>query len=220
MLSLDKTRELIGACLKKKDFWSLSNDILYEMCKKYPSNAIKEQVIAKTLIIGRVYAVSLERGKGNINIRGDKFYSDKVFPSVKRFFKNNSTSLRSAVKKNVINEGVSLHEKFVKNLRNLRRSNKISFASKYLHFHYPAIFYIYDSRAKKAISILNRHFNGDKKLTEADKIKNTNLSSHEYLNFVSKCEILRNKLEKKYNRKISLRKFDTILISIADSITK
>ena len=121
-----KLDTIIKTCLKTEDLWSFSNNILYNICKEYPSNIEKQSVLAKTLIIGRVYAVSLERGKGNTNIRGDKFYTHNVFPRVKGFFKGNLRSLKYATIKNDIVAAISLHGRFVKSLHKLRNSNKTS----------------------------------------------------------------------------------------------
>lgn len=60
--------------------WTLSNDILYKICKNYPSNIDKESVLAKTLIIGRVYSVALERGVGEKKTKGGEFYIKKCIP--------------------------------------------------------------------------------------------------------------------------------------------
>jgi hypothetical protein len=43
-------------------------------------------------------------------------------------------------------------------INDLTEQNKRSFCSKYLHFHFPHLFFIYDTRAVKAIGLLKTKF--------------------------------------------------------------
>lgn len=201
--------------------WKLSNDILYKICEDYPSNTDKDAVLAKTLIIGRVYSAALERGVGEKKTKGGDFYIKSVFPKVSSFFSSTVviSKLNYLMSSVDFNVAIEVHGMLVKSLHGLRKSNKISFASKYLDFHYPNRFYIFDSRARKAIGILNHHFNNGERLSQQHKINSSKNVNREYLSFVSKCELLREKVRIYSQRnELSIRDFDTILINIADTI--
>lgn len=220
MISRIKPNSIILKALEKNP-WDLSNSILYEMCQNNPSNQEQDSVLAKTLIIGRVYAAALERGVGEKKTKGGEFYIKTVFPQIASFFSKPSVVSKLGHLSNRANfsTAIELHGMFVMSLRRLRNSNKISFASKYLHFHYPNDFYIFDSRAKKAIRILNYHFNEGRKLSKQDRVVSGKAANGDYLNFVSKSEILREKLRIYLQREhLSIREFDTVLLSISDTI--
>lgn len=57
----------INTIIKNKNYLSderdLSNEILYRTCIDHPSNTDPQSIIAKSLLIGRTYAVALERRK-------------------------------------------------------------------------------------------------------------------------------------------------------------
>lgn len=216
--------KIIASIIKKagkKDAWEFSNSVLYNLCKKYPENSKEEIVIAKALIIGRVYSAALERGKKKKKETGTYFYQKEVFPSVKSFFRNQSTSEK--IKKLNLDKNlqpiVELHGGFVASLKELRNSRKISFASKYLHFHYPKSFYIYDSRARYSLSLIKKYLisqGGEKIKPEEVKLSKGSKSIKEYLNFVKNAAAIKKIL----NEKLTVREFDNILIQIADAIPK
>lgn len=54
----------------------------------------------------------------------------------------------------ILKEVVSLHKFLVDVFQIVSGDNKRSLTSKYLHFHLPNIFYIYDDRAERATSKL------------------------------------------------------------------
>src|SRR5437762_51878 len=63
------------------DPWRLGNQALYDLCRKYPRHVDDAEIIAKVWLIGRTYAASIERGKGNAvgaNVSNDRFYTDHV----------------------------------------------------------------------------------------------------------------------------------------------
>lgn len=220
MISRKKLDSIILKALEENP-WDTSNAILYKMCQDYPSNAERDTVLAKTLIIGRVYAAALERGLGEKKTKGGEFYIKTVFPKISSFFLKTTVQLKLNHLSTSIDfrTAIEVHGMFVKSLRSLRNSNKVSFASKYLHFHYPNQFYIFDSRAKKAVAILNHYFNNGETLSKQNRIESTKTGNKDYLNFVSKSEILRGKVRNYLERdQLSIREFDTILLHIADSI--
>ena len=63
------------------DPWRLSNGVLYELCRRYPRHVNSAEIIAKVLLIGHVYAASIERGRGETvgpGVSNDMFYIEHV----------------------------------------------------------------------------------------------------------------------------------------------
>lgn len=174
---------------ERDDYWRIGNGVLYEMCKKYPYHNDVAEVVGKTWLIGRSYAVSLERNKNNKNI-SDDFYSKKVAP---RFIKGNFDKKLSDVRKlrELAEENIptilKTHKDIVNFIRKkITKDNKRSFASKYLHFHFPKLFFIYDSRAAGAINDVARAVGGTKK--EYKKyIEKAKKFDKSYADFFVKC---------------------------------
>lgn len=205
----------------KKDAWEFSNSILYKLCKKYPENSKGEVVLAKTLIIGRVYSAALERGTSSKKESGTDFYLKQVFPSIDKFFKDKSTilNIKKLNKDKELQPVIELHGGLVTCLKKLRNSRKISFASKYLHFHYKDSFYIYDSRAKWALSLLKKYLtNKNITIGEIEISENVN-TIKEYYSFVKQVASVKQAVEGN-KKKFTIREFDNIMIQIADAIPK
>ena len=82
---------------------------------------------------------------------------------------------------------------------------KRSLASKYLHFHFPARFYIYDSRAAKAIAKLTKPIGRSlPPLREHDNV---------YARFSLRCQDLKGKIASIAGRHLSPREFDKVLLA-------
>jgi hypothetical protein len=91
--------------------------------------------------------------------------------------------------------------------------NKRALASKYLHFHKPNLFYIYDSRAKEAISKITPRPNYIKEITaeEADS---------EYRIFCRRCQYLCDSISEHFHKTLTPRQIDKILLRITDKLRK
>ncbi|AOM77382.1 hypothetical protein [Pedobacter steynii] len=91
-----------------------------------------------------------------------------------------------------------------------RYLKKRSFASKYLHFHHPELFFIYDSRAKDAMrqfnSIASPEFKKMVKIVPYDQ---------EYAVFAFKCLQLKGNLNSE-GIEMNNRELDNLLIEIAN----
>ena len=89
---------------------------------------------------------------------------------------------------------------------------KRSFSSKYLHFHLPSLFFIYDSRVVNSL----RHFisrvpSSMEFIFESDSV------DKEYAKFVCKSFMIRKSILDNYNIDLTLRQFDNILIDFANN---
>lgn len=177
---------------KEVQLWDKANKVLYDLCKKYPNHETREDIIAKAMIIGRTYAASLERQKKEgSKIETTDFYT-KVYKALhNKSFSNKIEQLkyeRSITKDNLV-EVVKLHKKMVNLLEKCTKegiSNR-SFASKYLHFHLPKLFYIFDKYAnteiKKLRSEISWKGNGECLL---DSLRESDFDS-DYGRFVNNC---------------------------------
>jgi len=83
--------------------------------------------------------------------------------------------------------------------------NNRSLASKYLHFHQPKVFFIYDSRARNAITEYCP------KLNKIEDI-NTKEFDKEYKDFVRKCVWLRGHIKSLYGLSLKPREIDNFLL--------
>jgi hypothetical protein len=83
---------------------------------------------------------------------------------------------------------------------------KRSLASKYLHFHVPQMFYIFDTRAVKA----TREFSDV--LPRATKL--TGQGDDEYRKFAEKANSLARLCEDKFGLSLSPRQLDNLLLKV------
>jgi len=207
--------------IEKYDFGQVGNKILYDMCKNYPYHNDESEIIAKVWLIGRSYATSIERNRNNKNI-SDDFYSDIVAP---KFKKNNAfDNLLLRVRKlNELNQDnisivLETHKRVIDFIREITCDDKRSFVSKYLHFHFPDLFFIYDSRTARAMGLVFRNAGCSEKdvdefisqLTECDQA---------YAKFFVKCFYFW-KLCRIEGLPLSLRQVDSFLIGKANKKIK
>src|SRR5262249_9233512 len=138
--------------------WALSNKVLYDLCRAYPDHIRDDVIIAKILIIGRVYAAAIERrrpakGKAGEN-RGDRFYTQTVAHNIRRSSIDRwLDGLPSCLSMNdeATAKILEVHGQVTALFSTISKLNKRSLAAKYLHFHRPDLFFLYDSRALSAI---------------------------------------------------------------------
>jgi hypothetical protein len=130
--------------------WHLINEALYDLCARYPGHSQLGQILAKVLIIGRSYNTGLERrmkssggmGEGIAKV-GRHIYEhrgevDGIFERLRTIAEPLSVEELGAI--------IAEHGRFHRLLREVTRNHGPvrSFASKYMHFHCPAV-PIYDS---------------------------------------------------------------------------
>lgn len=189
--------------------WTLGNAVLYKLCKDHPLHKTDKEISAKIWLIGRAYAASIERRKNKYNINDD-FYSDVVVPKIRKsdidkWIKN----CKSERSKELC---LSAHKKTTDLFKDISGLKKRSLASKYLHFHLPNLFFIYDSRSGSAINILLKQLNA-----RIINIKfDNNKSDKVYAKFFTKCLRAQSEIKKQYNILLDNRQLDTLLISIAN----
>ncbi len=194
--------------------WDFGNNILYNMCKDDFNHDKAEHILAKVLFIGRIYAASIERRKTKDENINDNFYFDKVVPTFQNSeldTKLNALKIHAEIKEEIIPGILSNHYYLMKIIREITNLDKRSFCSKYLHFHLPELFFIYDSRAANALKILSKNYCLDNLIQPG-----TNNSDSKYASFFIKCFSLKSKIEAQFNTKLTNRHFDNILIDLAN----
>jgi hypothetical protein len=193
--------------------WDLGNQVLYDLCFKHPLHKTPQEIIAKIWLIGRSYAAALERRKNKSSDSiGDLFYEDKAAPKIK---KSKIDDWFARLKKEPTRtNAIETHAKLTKLFYKITKLEKRSLASKYLHFHFKNLFFIYDSRSVAGI----------RKVTPRAEKQLPSLSPKEpdkhYANFYRRCLWLQNDLHARLRRKLSPRQIDKVLLYIAGSKKK
>lgn len=208
MVTLKK--ELISAAVKGNQ-WNLGNNILYDMCRQYPAHNNKSEIIAKVWLIGRSYAAAIERRKnsGDDVFDGDDFYIERVAPEImKSEIDNWLKSLKRVTPKSkeYLSSILSAHLNVTELFFRISGLEKRSLASKYLHFHFPDLFFIYDSRAVTAVS----HLSDITGRVGRSKYQ----SDNEYRKFCEKCITIQQHVKKEFNIDLSPRQLDNLLLEI------
>ncbi|MDP3840968.1 MAG: hypothetical protein Q8Q81_00005 [Oxalobacteraceae bacterium] len=185
------------------------NDVLYQMVKQYPEHKKASEIYAKVCIIGRAYSASLERGAGHDPDDG-KFYWDKIIPALKaakldklldqvRKFKSVSTQNLPVL--------LNVHKRLVDAIGEVTGKDNRSFVSKYLHFHFKELFFIYDSLAQSSI----RKYDIPKSLRPQPSTSAPE-SDGIYEAFCWKCLDLRDAIKDGYDIDLTPRQLDNLLL--------
>ena len=213
MTTLPTIEQLVKA--RQRNPWDFGNKILYDLCKDNFFHDQDDKTLTKVLFIGRIYAAAVERRKNKKDEISDDFYIDTVEPTFR--MSNLDRHLGELLKvHNLTVDNIQLilqtHNYLMSMLNSITDLDKRSFCSKYLHFHLPDLFFIYDSRVLSAL----RNF-----ISRVPKDLNHILHSEnidkEYATFFCKCFELKRQIEKHYDMSITNRQFDNILIDVANN---
>ncbi len=204
-------RNILTKSRAHNDFCSFENSILYDMCKKQPLHTQEDICSAKVRIIGRVYSAAIERGAE----LGSSVYTEIVPKTMKKYGSKIDKQLKNLSSENLDNI-FTVYNTVFECFNKISGKKNISLTSKYLHFHNPDAFYIYDSRAKKAISILMNQLNIEYSIIKESKndfnTKYDNIS--DYINFFLKCKACCKTIEEKFHEKLTPRQLDDILLTM------
>ncbi len=199
---------------RQKNVWDFGNAILYKLCKVNFNHDLDDHILTKVLFIGRIYAAAVERRKNKSNDINDNFYTDTVAPTFRKSKLDNKLSeLKSAKPDKVenIKSVLQTHYYLTSLLKKITALNKRSFSSKYLHFHLPDLFYIYDSRAVTALRQFSSEVPKDLQyILTLDNIDN------EYAKFYCKCFDLKRQIKTQFNIDLTHRQLDNLLIDVAN----
>ncbi|VVA44483.1 conserved hypothetical protein [Candidatus Roizmanbacteria bacterium] len=193
----------------KKNSWTLGNEVLYRLCREHPLHKLDDEIGAKIWLIGRAYSVSIERRKIKTSINDD-YYNDRVIPKIKK--SNIDKWIKDCKIEKTKDSSLRAHKKVTDLFKDISGLEKRSLASKYLHFHLPDLFFIYDSRAVHGISVLLKELNLKNK---GKKIDNS-LYDKGYSSFFNKCLKAKGEIIKQFKLNLKCRELDTLLINIAN----
>jgi hypothetical protein len=187
----------------------VSNDVLYKLCKDHPRHTVDAIIIAKVLLIGRTYSAAMERGRKKRRGEGD-FYETRVAPMIRRSDIDKWFAALRRDKKNAdTNLNLETHMKVVKLFAKISGRGRRSLASKYLHFHFPQRFYIYDSGAKRAISKLI------KLMPNRTRPQRSLKHDFAYARFYYRCQAINKRIAPRVGRPLSPRDLDNVLLELS-----
>lgn len=210
LLTRKQLQKYFDCSQKMNELWCISNDVLYEMCKKYPLHKNVSEVVAKLFLIGRSYAAAIER-TDNKNI-----YEEKIPDLVYKHGKDIDFAIQKCNTSNLQQVFIT-YDLILKSFHEVSNKWNRSLASKYLHFHQPENFYLMDSRAKRGLNELLKVYPAVSSTKNIEKRQySTPKESAEYMNFYLKCQLCKQELEREFNCILSTRDLDNLLLTIAD----
>ena len=128
--------------------------MLYDLCSAHPTHDEVEYIASKIWLIGRAYAAAIERRRECRNIGNDAFYERNVawFIKSRRIDRwISKAAWHQSISSESLPDILDVHCTLTALFKEISGSDKRSLASKYLHFHFPALFFIYDTRAVWAL---------------------------------------------------------------------
>lgn len=196
--------------VQESNVWSFGNQVLYDMCQKAPLHINEDEIIGKVWLIGRSYAAAIERGAKSAR-NNDQFYENRIAVKMKVAGKELDEriarlTVQTQITKEILKDVVETHCFLTKVFHDIFGMDKRSLASKYLHFHVPNLFYIYDSRAIKGVTefhSLDKKLRKDLMNYDCDKT---------YADFISKVYPLNVKKFEKHGIWLTPRQIDALLL--------
>ncbi len=208
-----------------KDIWNKGNRVLYKLCADYPDHTDDQAIVAKVWLIGRSYAAAVERGRVmDMNTQtSEDFYREKVTTAlmeaeIDELLQNlkNRQPENAADDADLIRSGLEVHVKLVQALSPITGKSHRSFASKYLHFHVPDAFFIYDSIAAHGLSTLLPRYRVKDELCTKDQVDGID---DIYRTFVNKAHFLRGAIYERFSEKLTPRQLDRLLLRVGNENT-
>lgn len=200
----------------KNDIWTEGNQVLYDLCSKHSKHENDQIIVAKVWLIGRSYAAAVERRRPTGNgypVLSEGFYRKvvcEVFRDSKLELDYDLDILKRINDENEkIRSGLLVHHRLVQALKERTNICHRSFASKYLHFHAPYSFYIYDSIASRGLS---RLLPGRIPKDAVRRDVSPEDSDEEYRRFVIKAHHLRVRIQDTFGEDLTPRQIDRLLL--------
>lgn len=200
---------------KRARVWDFGNAFLYDMCSNNFHHVDDGKIVAKVLFIGRIYAAAVERRRNKRDDINDNFYIDTIVPTFRESELDELLDDLSAYQElsvDCIPSVLGVHFYLTDLLKKITDLEKRSFCSKYLHFHLPDLFFIYDSRAVIGLRQFTSRVPKDLK-----EFLNPENIDAEYSKFFLKCFDLKRRITDHYQTHITNRQLDNILIDVANS---
>jgi hypothetical protein len=185
--------------------WDVGNQVLYDFCRTYPDHSRQDIIIAKVWLIGRTYAAAIERRRTRGLYDGDEFYESIVGPKICSSGIDDWFHTLRARPNDDAKLALETHKKVLELFADVSGLEKRSLASKYLHFHFPDRFYIFDSRATKAISKLAK--------PRCKNCVSLEVQDDVYARFFYRCRALNKNIAETLGLCLSPRELDKVLLA-------
>jgi len=139
--------------VRTNQYWGkVQDDFIYAMCKDHFSHDSEDEIISKIFLIGRAYAANIERNpKGRIDNVMNRIIDEIRKADFTTLFSQLKNKNYPIIRQSNLHEIIQLHSVVNKTFFAINKRGNASFASKYLHFHFPNLFFMMDSRAKDAL---------------------------------------------------------------------
>jgi hypothetical protein len=186
--------------------WVVANETLYDLCRRNASHRAIPDVVAKLVLIGRSYAAPIERGAGGAHL--DIVYREAAIKLSKSGIDDKLSKLgHSACPTS--DAALRIHVLVMECLppKNGRPKCRRSVASKYLHFHRPEQFVLFDNRAVSAASKFVRAESKGAPTVDHDR---------QYFRHAVKCEAIKAEIGQRIGIALNNRQIDELLLAIAD----
>lgn len=201
-------RQHVLAALKRTP-WHTSNEILYRLCRQHSAHEDIEIILAKILLIGRVYAAAIERRRQSTT-KNDDYYLSIVEPCIRK----SKIDVWIETARNVTPGSakafetiVEVHKRTTSLFAAISGLEKRSLASKYLHFHVPGLFYLYDTRSvagMRRLSAISGRSSGGFQLEDS-----------EYRKFAEKCVRVQQYCRDRFSLALKPRNLDNLLLAMS-----
>ncbi|MCL4245644.1 MAG: hypothetical protein KJ002_11015, partial [Candidatus Dadabacteria bacterium] len=160
---------------------------------------------------GRTYSAAIERRKAFLDISGYDFYPKCVVPRIResdidKWF-SSLKNIRLADHNNM-QTILEIHYHVTNLFADISGLEKRSLASKYLHFHFPKLYYVYDARVravvKRFMPVKNsvKHYDG--------------YADNEYRKFYEKCLQIRDNIWEHHRVKLTPRQMDKLFLHLSN----
>jgi hypothetical protein len=197
---------------RTEDPWALGNQVLYDLCEKYPKHILEKEIIAKIWLIGRAYAASIERMSSKVDRpKGDRLYTEVVAPKMKDpQIDKYLDELRqlAPMTEEAKDKALRTHKHLTDVFREISERDKRSLASKYLHFHLPNHFFLFDGRAQAGLRLILPH--------QQIEDKSNAGYDDQYATHFFKLFDLRKQILHEYDIGLTPREIDRLLLQKAD----
>ena len=194
--------------IEGKSRWDFGNEVLYRLCEEHPHHINEDEILAKIWLVGRSYSAAIERRRDSREVGGEAFYTSVVAPKMRRAKIDQWLAPLSRYSRPTIEncrEIIDAHKRLTDLFNEITGLEKRSLASKYLHFHFRNLFYIFDSRAAQNLAKLAPRLKEMPALKNYDRV----YASH----FVRSLKLV-DSIEREHRIYLSPRKLDDYLLGL------
>lgn len=209
MNSFDIPRARIESAIQSSP-WALCDDTLYALCQEHPDHRKADEILAKVFMIGRVYAASLERRK-NADLAGANFFEDIVVPIIQNseidsWFASLRALPSPSLSEQRVDAVLRVHDEVTRLFARISGQQNRSLAARYLHCHFPGLFYLFDLRSSAA---LRRYIS--KRSFDSSMQTRREFADPQYERFYLDCEALNSAIGAVLGRTLSPQELDKVL---------